>query len=163
MRFSFKFRFYHCTTAPVGQGLIIENSRSHTDPPHSVGLLWTSDQPDEETATWQHTTLTGNRNPCPGGIRTRNPSKRVAAEPHLRPWGHWDWLSFKSANTSSGYHRQYKKNCLNIRWEGKQRFIVAKLNRLGEMVTILVCLAAQDISTSISTSISRCWGRYREL
>jgi hypothetical protein len=36
----------------VGQGLlIIEASRSHSDTPHSVGLLWTSDQPDAETST----------------------------------------------------------------------------------------------------------------
>jgi len=26
-------------------------SRSHSDTPHSEGLLWTSDQPDAETAT----------------------------------------------------------------------------------------------------------------
>jgi len=44
-----------------------------------------------------------------GGILTRNPSKRVAADPCLRPRGHWDRLSFKLANTNSGYHRQYKK------------------------------------------------------
>jgi hypothetical protein len=37
---------------PVGQGLpIIEASRSHSDTPHSVGLLWTSDQPVAETPT----------------------------------------------------------------------------------------------------------------
>jgi hypothetical protein len=43
----------------VGQGLlIVEASRSHWDTSHSVGLLWTSDQPDAETSTWQHTTLT---------------------------------------------------------------------------------------------------------
>jgi hypothetical protein len=37
---------------PVGQGpLIIEDSLLHSDTPHSVGLLWTSDQPDAETAT----------------------------------------------------------------------------------------------------------------
>jgi len=36
----------------VGQGLLIfEASRSHSDTPHSVGLLWTSDQPDAETPT----------------------------------------------------------------------------------------------------------------
>jgi hypothetical protein len=29
------------------------------DTSHSVGLLWTSDQPDTETSTWQRTTLTG--------------------------------------------------------------------------------------------------------
>jgi hypothetical protein len=36
----------------VGQCLlIVEASRSHSDTPHSVGLLWTSDQPDAETST----------------------------------------------------------------------------------------------------------------
>jgi hypothetical protein len=28
----------------------------------------------------------------PGGIRTRNPSKRAAVDPRLRPHGHWDRL-----------------------------------------------------------------------
>jgi hypothetical protein len=36
----------------VGQGLlIIEASRSPSDTPQSVGLLWTSNQPDAETST----------------------------------------------------------------------------------------------------------------
>ena len=36
----------------VGQDLlIIEASRSHSDTPESVGLPWTSDQPDAETST----------------------------------------------------------------------------------------------------------------
>jgi hypothetical protein len=36
----------------VGQGLlIIEASRSHSDTPQSVGLLWTSDQKVTETST----------------------------------------------------------------------------------------------------------------
>jgi hypothetical protein len=36
----------------VGQGhLIVEASRSHSDTPHSVGLLWTSDEPVAETST----------------------------------------------------------------------------------------------------------------
>jgi hypothetical protein len=62
---------------PVGQGLlIIEASRSHSDTPHSVGLLWTSDQPEADTSTWQHTTLTGDIH-ASGGIRTRSPSKRM--------------------------------------------------------------------------------------
>jgi hypothetical protein len=30
----------------------------------TVGLLWTSDQPVEETYTWQHTTLITDRHPC---------------------------------------------------------------------------------------------------
>jgi hypothetical protein len=44
--------------------LIIEASRSHSDAPHSVGLLWTSDQPDAENYAWQHT-LTRDRHLCP--------------------------------------------------------------------------------------------------
>ena len=41
-----------CNSPLVGQGLlIIETSRSH-----SVGFLQTSDQPDAETSSWQHTT-----------------------------------------------------------------------------------------------------------
>jgi len=37
----------------VGQGLlIIEASQSHSDTPQSVGLIWTSDQPNAETSTW---------------------------------------------------------------------------------------------------------------
>jgi hypothetical protein len=76
---------------PVCQGLlIIEASRSHSDTPHSVGLLWTSDQPVTESSTWQNTTLVRDRQPCPGEIRTHNPSKRTAADPLPRPRGHWD-------------------------------------------------------------------------
>jgi hypothetical protein len=40
-------------------------SRSHSlDTSYSVRLLWTSDQPDAGTSTWQHTTLTRDRHPC---------------------------------------------------------------------------------------------------
>jgi len=42
----------------------------------SVGLLWTRDRPVAEISTLQHTTLTDSQ--APGGIRTRNPSKRAA-------------------------------------------------------------------------------------
>jgi hypothetical protein len=53
------------TTALVGQGLlIVEASRSHSDTPQSVGLLWMGHQPDAETSTWQHITLTRDRLPC---------------------------------------------------------------------------------------------------
>jgi hypothetical protein len=67
---------------PVGQGLIIiEDSR-----PHSVGLLWTSDQPDAETTTWQHSQETDTH--APGGVRTRNPSKWVAEDREATGFGH---------------------------------------------------------------------------
>jgi len=72
----------------VGQGvLIIENSRSHSHTPYSVGLLWTSDQPDGGTSTRQHTTQDTHIHDL-GGIRSRKPSKQAHADPLLRPCGH---------------------------------------------------------------------------
>jgi hypothetical protein len=56
------------STALYGPGppRFVDASRSHSvDTPHSVGLLWTSDQPVAETSTWHHTTLTTDRHPCP--------------------------------------------------------------------------------------------------
>jgi len=35
--------------------LIVEASQLHSNIPHSLGLLWTSDQPDAETSAWQNT------------------------------------------------------------------------------------------------------------
>ena len=73
--------------ALVSQGLLItEASRSQ-----SAGLLWACDQLDKDlhlTAQQSQETFIH----APGGIRTRNPSKRAAADPRLRPGGHWDLL-----------------------------------------------------------------------
>jgi len=33
------------------------HSRSHSDTPHLVGLLWTSDLPEAEISVWQHASL----------------------------------------------------------------------------------------------------------
>jgi hypothetical protein len=50
----------------VGQGLLmIEASRSHSDTPHSVRLLWTSDQPDAETSISTSTHNTHDKYICP--------------------------------------------------------------------------------------------------
>ena len=106
---------------PMGQSLLIhEVSRSHSDTPQSTGLLWRSDQPVAETSTWQHTTLTTDRHPCPGGIRTHNVSTRAAADLCLRPRCHWDrqnlcihfifsFMLFMSSSTLCyGFHRNRK-------------------------------------------------------
>jgi uncharacterized membrane protein HdeD (DUF308 family) len=43
--------FFHGSTALVGQGLLIVQAlQSHSDTPHSVGLLWTSDRPKAEVS-----------------------------------------------------------------------------------------------------------------
>ena len=86
---SYSVVFFHGSTALVGLCLVIVKvSRSHSDTPHSVGLLWASDRPAAETHNTQHSQETDIH--ALDGIRTRNPSKRAAAEPSLRPRGHWD-------------------------------------------------------------------------
>jgi len=65
----------------------VSRLHDHSDTPHLVELLWTNNQSDAETSTWQHTTLTGDRCPCPhphpGG--TRDPSNRANADLHPKP------------------------------------------------------------------------------
>ena len=61
-----------------------------------------SDRPVAGTSTWIHTTPTTDTHPCPGGIRTRNLSNRVAAKPSLRASCHQDRLkSFLEVNNHS--------------------------------------------------------------
>jgi hypothetical protein len=66
--------------ALVGKGLLItEVSRSHSYTPHSIGLLWTCDQPDAETSTRQNTALTRDRHLCPR--RDSNPQFVTSTTP----------------------------------------------------------------------------------
>jgi hypothetical protein len=44
--------------------LIVEASRSHSDTPQSVGILWTSDRPVAETSIRPYTTLLRDKCPC---------------------------------------------------------------------------------------------------
>ena len=77
------FIFFYGSTAIVGLcPLTVEVSQSH-----SVGFLWTSDRPLAQTST-QYSQETGFY--ATGGIRTHDPSKQTAADPNLRPRGHWD-------------------------------------------------------------------------
>jgi hypothetical protein len=74
---------------PVGQGLLIfEASRSHSDTSHSVGLLWMREGSVAESSTWQHTTFTRDRHPCP--LWDSNPQSQQASGRRLtpRPRGH---------------------------------------------------------------------------
>jgi hypothetical protein len=51
----------HGLWPPCPQGFLI----TQNDAPQSVGLLWMSDQLIVEISTWQHTTHTTNKHPCP--------------------------------------------------------------------------------------------------
>jgi hypothetical protein len=67
---------------------------THLDTPHSVGLLWTSDQPDSKTSTWQHSTLTTDIH-----VPDKQASKRPQTHALARMATGIDWLSvlFKHA------------------------------------------------------------------
>ena len=56
--------------------LIVEVSRTHTDTPHLVGLLWTRDQSVVENSTSKNTTFTRDRHQC--SERDSNPQCQQA-------------------------------------------------------------------------------------
>ena len=62
--------------------LFVEVSGSYSDTPHSVGLLWTSDQPVAQTSPRQHTTLKRqtSMSPAAGFKPTRPASKRLQTD-----------------------------------------------------------------------------------
>ena len=63
----------------------------HTqDTQQSVGLLWTDDQPDTETYTWQaHKTRSRQTSMPPVGFKPTNTLGEQPAGLRLRPRGHW--------------------------------------------------------------------------
>jgi hypothetical protein len=79
LSFGVFFRVLSFTQQPlVVQGILfIEASRSHSDTPHLVGLLWTGDEPDAETSTWRHPTVTTGKLPC--RRRDSNPQSQQAS------------------------------------------------------------------------------------
>ena len=74
----------------VGQDLlIIDAPLSHSDTPHSEGLLRTGDQPEAEKSDKTQQSQ-GTNIHASGGILTHNPTKPAVAEPRLRPRCQWD-------------------------------------------------------------------------
>jgi hypothetical protein len=76
----------------VGLGLLsVEVSRSHSRY-NTCGRTPLNEWSARRRDLYLTTHNTRDRYPCPGGRRTSNPSKRTAADPHLRPRGHRDRL-----------------------------------------------------------------------
>jgi len=82
----YPFFFYRGSTATLGQGLV---SRIRDDKHTTLDRT-----PLDEWSAWRrylylttHNTQTGIH--APGRIRTHNPNRRAAADPHLIPRGHW--------------------------------------------------------------------------
>jgi hypothetical protein len=88
---------------------------THTHTPQSVGLLWTRDRPVTEIPTWQHTTLTRDKHPCPRWDSNHDPSKRSAAVLRIRPRCRWDrrnhYVLFQSCVPTTGIFNKCTKNC----------------------------------------------------
>ena len=87
---------------PMGRGLlIIEGSRSHSDTPQSVGLLWTRDQPHACIFTWQHRTIITDGYPCPRRYsRWQSPASEGPQTDALDRAAHQDRRSGSSTNTT---------------------------------------------------------------
>ena len=93
----------HCATAPSGRASSLLRLHDHTQTHHTPLDEWSSRHKD---LYLQHTTVTRERHPSPGGIRTRYPRKRAAADPRLRPRGHWNWtiMSYQPLNVEMCKH-----------------------------------------------------------
>jgi len=86
----------------------VKFNKTHTPPWYDSS---TSDRPGAKTSTSQHSTLTRDRYPCPRRDRTRNPSKRAAADPRLSQRGHWDGRDSTMTNTKFPFTECPKVSC----------------------------------------------------
>jgi hypothetical protein len=87
-----EYTYFPCGTLTPFQSMASPEgaSWSHAlDTPHSIGTPWMIAQPNAETSTWNHATLTRDKHLCPGGIRTHNLSKRATTDPCLITSVHW--------------------------------------------------------------------------
>ena len=74
----------HGAASPSGLGPSnFEASRWHSVTSHSVELLWASDQPNTDTCTWKHVTITRERLACLR--RDSNPKSQQASGSRRTP------------------------------------------------------------------------------
>jgi len=91
--FPLMFLVFMTQHPPVGQGLlVIQASRSHSDTLHSVGLLWTGDQPNTHTLLYFTTHYTHKRQTSmpPMGFESTIPAserQQSHALERAAPWG----------------------------------------------------------------------------
>jgi len=107
--------FSHEATVPNGSGSPLYWGLTITlkDTPHSVGLLWMSDQPVAETCTWQHKTLTTDIHAL-SGIRTHNPRRWAVADLRFRRRCHWD----QPSTSTNRYQTFGRKRRLHLHFKG---------------------------------------------
>ena len=81
---------------------LITHTHTQTDRERErARLIWMTDRPDAQTSTWQHTTLTSNRQPCPR--RDSNPQSHQATG--CATAGSAKWLTnYNNFNTKHNGH-----------------------------------------------------------
>ena len=127
--------------------ITFSDTRTHT---HTFGRTpLTRDRPVVETSTWRHTTFKGDSH-APAHIRTRNPSKRTAADPRLKPRGQWDKLVFKTWGLVKPYdssdlplHRKFSDLLIQLHAETfrKSLYCVLLVTKNWRYITVVWNLA----------------------
>ena len=81
------------------------HTQGHTKVSRTPLDEWSARRRDLYPKNTQHSQQTNIH--APGGIRTRNPSRRAAADPRFRPLGHWDrQLSFSAIEMRKKIHEK---------------------------------------------------------
>jgi hypothetical protein len=112
----------------------------HTDTPHSVGLLWTSDQPNAETSTWRHTTLKRRTSVPQAGFEPAIPARE---QPQTQALDHattgagmrWNLSVLQNKGRLLNYLGDNCFACLDFSlWD----------NLAGTLASLAVCLVFRD-------------------
>jgi hypothetical protein len=126
--------------------LMIQASRSHSDTSHSVGHLWTSEQPDAETCTSQHSQEIDIY--APGGIRTRNPNKQAASDQRYGQWVRpFVFTSFSKLMSASTKRCLERPSCL-------AHCPLPPRHQQIQLPNFILCQATSTISHNLNTSPS---------
>jgi hypothetical protein len=122
-----------------------------------------SDQSDAEASTRQHKHSKETNIHAPGGIRTRNPSKRMAADLRLRPRGHWDRHRYSNMNIHTYIHTHtYIYIDVQILLVSIHRLVSADwTNYTGPENAAIFMLQLNTLKTFITNFVERRHGRHR--
>ena len=86
-----QFPFFYGSAAPCGPGSLPHRGFTITFKHTTLGRTPLHEGSDRHTELWEHKQYSQETDiHAPGGIRTRNPCKQVAADPQLKRRGHLD-------------------------------------------------------------------------
>jgi hypothetical protein len=119
--------FFTARHSVVGQGLlIIEASGSHSakHTTLSVGIPWTSDRPNAKTSTWQHTTLTRDRYPCPRRDTKPQSQQARGRRPTPETTRSLGWALVLELSVHNNVDISIQYTSQNLRWSWTETMLV---------------------------------------